>query len=185
MAGFILEAPLQPDQISPQSQSPSPFSPLDAFGGEITLANLTREIRRRIKSVKNIAQVTKAMEAVSAAKMRKAQQQVLATRPYAKQAREVLTYIARLTSTESELNPLMRPRPVKRVGILLVTADRGLAGGFNANVIRAAAHNLMRDKRKGARSEVVAVGKKGRDWLLRYDPGHARRVHGHSRQPDR
>ncbi len=97
------------------------------------MANLTREIRRRIKSVKNIAQVTKAMEAVSAAKMRKAQQQVLATRPYSNQAREVLGYIARLSSTENELNPLIHPRPVKRVGILLVTADRGLAGGFNAN----------------------------------------------------
>jgi F-type H+-transporting ATPase subunit gamma len=89
------------------------------------LANLTREIRRRIRSVKNIAQVTKAMEAVSAAKMRKAQQQVLATRAYATQAREVLAYIARLSSTEHELNPLIRPRPVKRVGILLVTATAG------------------------------------------------------------
>jgi hypothetical protein len=68
-------------------------------------------------SVKNIAQVTKAMEAVSAAKMRKAQQQVLATRAYATQAREVLAYIARLSSTEHELNPLIRPRPVKRVGM--------------------------------------------------------------------
>ena len=134
------------------------------------MANLTREIRRRIKSVKNIAQVTKAMEAVSAAKMRKAQQQVLATRPYSKQAREVLSYIARLTSTESELNPLIRPRPVKRVGILLVTADRGLAGGFNANILRRCAQ-LMREKRKeGADVTVIAVGKKGREWLLRYDP---------------
>ncbi|MCB0054607.1 MAG: F0F1 ATP synthase subunit gamma, partial [Caldilinea sp.] len=134
------------------------------------MANLTREIRRRIKSVKNIAQVTKAMEAVSAAKMRKAQQQVLATRPYSNQAREVLGYIARLSSTENELNPLIHPRPVKRVGILLVTADRGLAGGFNANIIRRCAQ-LMREKRKeGADVTVVAVGKKGREWLLRYDP---------------
>ena len=110
------------------------------------------------------------MEAVSAAKMRKAQQQVLATRPYAKQAREVLSYIARLTSTESELNPLIHPRPVKRVGILLVTGDRGLAGGFNANILRRCAQ-LMRAKRKeGADVTVVAVGKKGREWLLRYDP---------------
>jgi F-type H+-transporting ATPase subunit gamma len=130
----------------------------------------TREIRRRIKSVKNIAQVTKAMEAVSAAKMRKAQQQVQATRPYARQAREVLTYIARLTTTEHELNPLIQQRPVKRVGILLMTGDRGLAGGFNANVIRRAA-TLMRDIRKqGAEVTVVTVGRKGRDWLLRYDP---------------
>ena len=74
----------------------------------------TREIRRRIRSVTNIAQVTKAMEAVSAAKMRKAQDQVLATRPYAEQAREVLSYIARLPNLESELNSLIQTRPVNR-----------------------------------------------------------------------
>jgi F-type H+-transporting ATPase subunit gamma len=131
----------------------------------------TREIRRRIRSVGNIAQVTKAMEAVSAAKMRKAQAQVLATRPYAEQAREVLSYIARLPSTDSALNPLIDPRPeIKRTGILLVTADRGLAGGFNANVIRHAAR-FMRDRRgEGQTVEAVTVGRKGRDWLLRYDP---------------
>ncbi|MCB0044857.1 MAG: ATP synthase F1 subunit gamma [Caldilineaceae bacterium] len=127
-------------------------------------------MRRRIRSVKNISQVTKAMEAVSAAKMRKAQNQVTATRPYATQAQEVLSYIARLPSTENDLDPLIQPRPVKRVGIVLVTADRGLAGGFNANIIRAAA-NFMREQRKQGREvEVITVGKKGRDWLLRYDP---------------
>ncbi len=131
----------------------------------------TREIRRRIRSVKNIAQVTKAMEAVSAAKMRKAQAQVLATRPYAQQAREVLSYIARLTHAESELNVLIKGRPtVKRVGLILVTADRGLAGGFNANVIRRAASFMREKRRAGAEVEVVTIGKKGRDWLLRYDP---------------
>lgn len=130
----------------------------------------TREIRRRIKSVKNIAQVTKAMEAVSAAKMRKAQQQVTATRPYAKQAREVLTYIARLSNTEHDLNPLIKRRPVHRVGILLVTGDRGLAGGFNANVIRRAAAFMREVRKSGAEVTVVTVGRKGRDWLLRYDP---------------
>lgn len=129
----------------------------------------TREIRRRIKSVKNISQVTKAMEAVSAAKMRKAQNQVLATRPYAEQARNVLAYIAHLAGGEP--HPMIQPRAVvKRVGVMLVTADRGLAGGFNANVIRRAAA-LMREKRKaGAEVEVISVGKKGRDWLVRYDP---------------
>jgi F-type H+-transporting ATPase subunit gamma len=130
----------------------------------------TREIRRRIRSVTNIAQVTKAMEAVSAAKMRKAQAQVLATRPYATQAREVLSFVARLTSAESELNPLIKPRPVRRVGILLVTGDRGLAGGFNANVIRHAAAFMRQKRRAGAEVEVITVGRKGRDWLLRYDP---------------
>ncbi len=131
----------------------------------------TREIRRRIRSVKNIAQVTKAMEAVSAAKMRKAQAQVLATRPYAQQAREVLSYIARLKGTESSLTPLLQQRTtVKRVGVILVTADRGLAGGFNANIIRRVA-SFMREKRAaGAEVQVITVGKKGRDWLVRYDP---------------
>ncbi len=110
------------------------------------------------------------MEAVSAAKMRRAQSQVLATRPYAQQAREVLTYIARLPNLETELNPLIQIRPVNRSGILLVTADRGLAGGFNANVIRRAA-TFMRERRAdGVKVEVVTVGRKGRDWLLRYDP---------------
>lgn len=130
----------------------------------------TREIRRRIRSVKNISQVTKAMEAVSAAKMRKAQAQVLATRPYAQQAREVLSYIARMTSIDSELNPLIQPRPVRRVGILLITADRGLAGGFNANVLRQVASFMRAKRQTGVELEVVTVGRKGRDWLLRYDP---------------
>lgn len=129
----------------------------------------TREIRRRIRSVTNISQVTKAMEAVSAAKMRKAQTQVLATRPYAEQAREVLSYVARLAGTED--HPMIQQRAtIKRIGILLVTADRGLAGGFNSNVIRHMAA-LIREKRKeGVEVEVITVGKKGRDWLVRYDP---------------
>lgn len=131
----------------------------------------TQEIRRRIRSIKNIAQVTKAMEAVAAAKMRKAQNQVLATRPYALAAHEVLSYIARLTNVDDALASLIQPRPVvKRVGILLVTADRGLAGGFNANVIRRAAQYIRERRQGGAEVEVVTVGRKGRDWLLRYDP---------------
>ena len=130
----------------------------------------TRDIRRRIQSVTNISQVTKAMEAVSAAKMRKAQNQVTATRPYAAQAQEVLSYIARLPSIDNALDPLIQPRPVNRVGILLVTADRGLAGGFTSNVIRQLS-GFMREKRDaGFEVEVVTVGRKGRDWLLRYDP---------------
>jgi F-type H+-transporting ATPase subunit gamma len=129
----------------------------------------TREIRRRIRSVKNISQVTKAMEAVSAAKMRKAQAQVLATRPYAQQAREILSYIAKLSGTES--HPMIQPRQtIKRVAVLLVTADRGLAGGFNSNVIRHMAAFIRGKRKENIDVEVVTVGKKGRDWLVRYDP---------------
>lgn len=131
----------------------------------------TREIRRRIRSVTNIAQVTKAMEAVSAAKMRKAQQQVLSTRPFAAQAREVLSYIARLPNVESStLNPLIQARPIKRSGVLLITGDRGLAGGFNANVLRRLAVFMRERRQVGAEIDVVTVGRKGREWLLRYDP---------------
>lgn len=111
------------------------------------------------------------MEAVSAAKMRKAQQQVLSTRPYAAQAREVLSYIARLPNVENNaLNPLIQPRPVRRSGILLITGDRGLAGGFNANILRRLAQFMRQRRQEGAEVEVVTVGRKGRDWLLRYDP---------------
>ncbi len=131
----------------------------------------TREIRRRIRSVRNIAQVTKAMEAVAASRMRRAQQQVLATRPYAQKAQEVLSYIARLPSLEDQMDVLIRPREeIRRVGILLVTADRGLAGGFNANVIRTAARFIQEKREQGIKPEAVTVGRKGRDWLLRYDP---------------
>jgi F-type H+-transporting ATPase subunit gamma len=112
------------------------------------------------------------MEAVAASRMRRAQNQVLATRPYAQKAQEVLSYIARLPMVDAEgLDVLITERTaIRRVGIMLVTGDRGLAGGFNANVIRRAARFMKEQRDKGAEVEVVAVGKKGRDWLLRYDP---------------
>ncbi|MGL4651637.1 MAG: F0F1 ATP synthase subunit gamma, partial [Caldilineaceae bacterium] len=119
------------------------------------MGNQTREIRRRIKSVKNIGQVTKAMEAVSAAKMRKAQLQVLSTRPYSKQAQEVLSYIARLPNVDSNLSPLLKERPqVRRVGVLLITADRGLAGGLNANMIRKGYRFMRTQRARGAEVQV-------------------------------
>ena len=131
----------------------------------------TREIRRRIRSVRNISQVTRAMEAVAASKMRRAQQQVLATRPYAEKALEVLSDIARLHSSGGDMDALITPRAeVKRVGVILITADRGLAGGFNANVLRQNAAFVKEQRDQGREIEVVAVGRKGRDWLLRYDP---------------
>jgi F-type H+-transporting ATPase subunit gamma len=110
------------------------------------------------------------MEAVSAAKMRKAQDQVLATRPYAEQAQEVLSYIARLPNLESDLSSLVQARPVSRTLVLLITADRGLAGGFNGNVIRQAASYMRKRRAEDIEVEAISVGRKGRNWLLRYDP---------------
>ncbi len=124
-----------------------------------------REIKRRIRSIKNIAQVTKAMEAVSASKMRRAQQQVLATRPYAQKAQEVLNFLAYLPQNRRLLHPLLQERPVENVLIILVTADRGLAGGFNSHIIRHAVH-FSETLNKPTRW--VTVGRKGRDYMARY-----------------
>lgn len=129
----------------------------------------TREIRRRIRSVKNIAKVTKAMETVSAAKMRKAQQQVLATRPYAERSWVVLTHLARLRSEGVE-QPLLHQRDVKKVALLLITGDRGLAGAYNANILRKAFDQIEKWEAAGIDVNVVTVGRKGRDLMLRHGP---------------
>lgn len=123
-----------------------------------------REIRRRIRSVKNIKQITKAMETVAASKMRRAQQQTLATRPYADKAYEVLGSVARQTVRGTAPHTLLEQREPRRVTLILITADRGLAGSFNANMIRESVR-WMREQ-KGEVS-VISVGRKGRDFMLR------------------
>ncbi|MEJ5198763.1 MAG: ATP synthase F1 subunit gamma [Anaerolineae bacterium] len=129
----------------------------------------TREIRRRIRGVRNIAKVTKAMETVAAAKMRKAQQQVLATRPYAQKSWEVLTHLARLPNGTAA-HPLLQKREGNRVALLLITADRGLAGAYNSNMIRMAAAQIAEWQAEGKEVSLVTVGRKGRDWMLRHGP---------------
>lgn len=129
-----------------------------------------REIRRRIRSVRNIAKVTRAMEAVSASKMRRAQAQVEATRPYANKAWEVLTFLARLRQSQADLQPLLQVRPEQRICLLLITADRGLAGGLNNNIILAAWREIRAWKDAGKEVSMVTVGRKGRDWMARYGP---------------
>src|SRR5262249_39162703 len=104
-------------------------------GGESLVATL-RDIRRRIRSIGSTAQITKTMEMVSAAKLRRAQVAVESARPYATQLREVLANLAQASS--DVLHPAFTKREVKRRAIVLVTSDRGLCGAFNANLIRAA-----------------------------------------------
>jgi len=111
------------------------------------------------------------METVAAAKMRKAQQQVLATRPYAQKSWEVLTYLARLRASAAAEQPLLLQRPVAKIGLLLITADRGLAGAYNSNIIRKAALQVREWEQVEAKQvSVVTVGRKGRDWMLRHGP---------------
>ncbi len=129
-----------------------------------------RDIKRRIRSVKNISQVTRAMEAVSASKMRRAQAQVVATRPYAEKAREVLSFLANIAGTQATDQPLLQQRDINKVGFILITADRGLAGGLNTNMIRAAANSIHQWQDAGKTVEFISVGRKGRDWMRRYGP---------------
>ena len=99
------------------------------------------DLRRRIRSVKNTQQITKAMKVVSAAKLRRAQDRVLAARPYAQIIRRMLANVAQAAAElhEGEEVALLATRPEKRIQFLVITADRGLAGAFNSNVIRASA----------------------------------------------
>src|SRR5258708_35888212 len=102
------------------------------------------DIRRRLRSVKNTQQITKAMKMVAAARLRRAQDRAIAARPYAKLLKEVLASVsARVTEAR---HPLLAAREEKRVILLIVAGDRGLAGGFNANVHRSAAQLLAEKK---------------------------------------
>ncbi|MBN1887799.1 MAG: ATP synthase F1 subunit gamma [Thermoflexales bacterium] len=129
----------------------------------------TREFRRRIKSVKNIAQITRAMEAVSASRVRRAQEQVLATRPYARLAWEVLSHLASQPTADGKLHRLLEVRPkVDTVGVVLLTSDRGLCGAFNHNIVRTT-ESFIKQLDKPAK--LITVGRKGRElmWRRHYD----------------
>lgn len=127
------------------------------------MANLL-DIRRRIKSVKNTQQITKAMKMVSAAKLKRAQERAVAARPFAVKMAEVLTDLASQAG-EDFRHPLMDQRGDSRYLLVLVTADKGLAGAFNANLTKAGLA-FMREH-EGKTIEVLAVGRKGRDFFRR------------------
>ena len=123
-----------------------------------------REMRLRIRSVKNISQVTRALEAVSASKVRKAIQAVTATRAYAGKAWQVLTHVASQPGRES-LHPLLTRRAVvKNTLAVIVTGDRGLAGAYNTNVIRFVGRSFDHYQHP---THFIAVGRKGRDLMIR------------------
>ncbi len=124
-----------------------------------------RAMRLRMRSVRNISQVTRALEAVSASKVRKAQQAVLATRAYAGKAYQVLQHLASQPGARGNLHPLLQERGVVRnILVLLITSDRGLCGAYNTNMVRAAMDFVQR---QSAPVAFVAIGRKGRELLLR------------------
>ena len=124
-----------------------------------------REIRRRIRSVKSTAQITKAMEMVSAVKMRRAQASAVSGRPYADRTMALLSGLVGRADL-GELHPLLEQRPIDRIAVIVITSDRGLTGALNANVIREAGTFLQTARPKPV--SVVTVGRRGRDWLARH-----------------
>jgi len=126
------------------------------------MSNL-QDLRRRTRSVKNTQQITSAMKMVSAAKLRRAQDAILSARPFAKKMLEVLNSLA--TRADAEAHPLLRAREPKNVDVIIVSADKGLCGGFNASIMKKAERFLG-----GLESDVVdlqLVGKKSRDYFKR------------------
>jgi F-type H+-transporting ATPase subunit gamma len=124
------------------------------------------DLRRRIRSVRNTQQITRAMKMVAAARLRRAQERVVNARPYAAEIRTLLeSAAARLEPSEQAAHPLLAVRPEEKTLLVLVTADRGLCGAFNANLVRAAQSYL--DKRPGRPISILAVGRKGRDYFRR------------------
>ncbi|MCC3405943.1 MAG: F0F1 ATP synthase subunit gamma [Microcoleus sp. PH2017_10_PVI_O_A] len=130
------------------------------------MANL-KTIRDRIKSVKNTKKITEAMRLVAAAKVRRAQEQVTATRPFADRLAEVLYGLAERLKFESQDLPLLKKREVRTVGLLVVSGDRGLCGGYNGNIIRYAENRAKEIKAEGLNYKFVLVGRKSTQYFQR------------------
>jgi len=125
-----------------------------------------RIIRRRIRSIRSTAKITKAMEMIAASKMRQAQLRVLAARPYSEKMREVLANLAAQPRTEGDSHPLLQHREVQHMTVIHITGDRGLCGGLNANVNRRTASFILEQRTP---VNLITVGRKGRDFMSRYD----------------
>jgi F-type H+-transporting ATPase subunit gamma len=137
------------------------------------MANV-RDIRNRIRTVKNIQQITRAMKMVAAGRLRRAQENVFNARPFAQQMLTILSSVAARTEPAAggapgpdgvPAHPLLVQRPVEKVLLVLITADRGLCGAFNANLLRAAQNYLA--KHSAPQVSLLAVGRKGRDFFRR------------------
>ncbi len=124
-----------------------------------------REIKKRIRSVQNIGQITRALEAVSASRVRRAQARVLASRAYAEKAWEILTNVQSASQNGTPLHPLLTAREnTKKVLVVLVTSERGLAGAYNSNIVRVA---QMFERKMPVEVEFITLGRKGRDTIIR------------------
>lgn len=125
-----------------------------------------KEIRTKIKSIQNTKKITKAMEMVAASKMRKAQERMAASKPYAAKMRQVISHLAK---ADTELShPFLTQREVKRVGIIVVSTDRGLCGGLNSNLFRRVAKKYQELDAQGIEVDFVLIGKKAQAFFNRF-----------------
>ena len=117
-----------------------------------------KEIRTKIKSIQNTQKITRAMEMVAASKMRKAQDRMQAARPYADKARNVIAHLAHAHAEYR--HPYLVERPVKRVGYIVISTDRGLCGGLNTNMFRALVPDMKQWREQGVEIDVCTIGAK-------------------------
>lgn len=124
-----------------------------------------RQLKSRIRSVKNTKQITKAMQMVAASKMRRAQEATKATAPYTQTAREILSHLAKQGATDG--HPLFEARPIKRRLLITIASDKGLAGAYNTNVTKAHIRELIADNKAGVETTSIAVGRRVTQFVSR------------------
>jgi F-type H+-transporting ATPase subunit gamma len=146
------------------------------------MAKSIREIKRQIVSVKSTRQITKAMEMVAAARLKKAQQSAEASRPYTDKIREVLNNVT--SATQDVKHPMLDSRPVKRTGYLIITSDRGLAGGFNSNLLRKFMQTVRENHKSPEEYGILVVGRKGREYFRRRNIPIMEEITGLPNAPD-
>ncbi|MEW6096580.1 MAG: ATP synthase F1 subunit gamma [bacterium] len=127
-----------------------------------------RDIKRRVKSIKNIQQITRAMMLVAAAKMKKAEMAITSARPYAYAMGEVLANLSLRAEKEDDY-PLLLERKVKTSGLLMITSERGLCGGFNTNLIKDVFHYIEEERDKAIELKLMIIGRKGYNFFKRFD----------------
>lgn len=150
----------------------------------VVMDGKTRELRDRIKSVKNTRRITEAMRLVAAARVRRAQEAVLKSRPLLAQLQLVYKTVLEACNQEEIDLPILEVRDVKKVGLVLVTGDRGLCGGYNSAVIKMATRRIEKLKQQGIETELLLVGKKGEQWFgKRATPIGGRFVLGNTPSP--
>jgi F-type H+-transporting ATPase subunit gamma len=145
------------------------------------MAKGMREIKRQIKSTQNMKQITKAMEMIAAARLRKAQEAALASRPYADKMKEVVSTIA--AGSTHVKHPMLQVREVKKTGYFVITSDRGLAGGYNANLLRTLTQTIRAKHSSTNDYMLFVIGRKGRDFFRKREMPIAGEVTGLTDDP--